>query len=58
MRHDDESRERLALAWHAFGIWISAASLVLAVGGIGWHLWATHEHSRRLRELRNPECSS
>lgn len=51
--HSSVDGERLAEAWHLFGLWVSLASLVMAAGGIGWHLWAYGEHEKHKKQLES-----
>jgi hypothetical protein len=35
--------------------WLSWASVVIGLGGVGWHTWAVIQHRAHVRELRSAE---
>lgn len=51
IRHDSVQAEQLAKRWHWFGALCSAASVVLGLGGLWWHIWAVGQHEDAIRDL-------
>ena len=52
IRHDSIPAEELAKAWHWFGAFVSAISVILGAGGLVWHIYATRQHDEAIREMR------
>lgn len=48
--HDSPEMERLAMWWHRFGMYASAASVFFSAVGVIWHFWAIKQHEEALRK--------